>query len=503
MSDYHQPSYEADPLQGHQAPAGGEGYGEYADEPVYGDQGAYEEPVYGDQGAYAEDVAYGDTGGYSEEVAYGDDGTYAYGDQGAYSEDVAYGDAGAYQDEAAPADAGPYDYGEGDGQEAYAAPGYDDAEDEAVDGYEDEDQPPVRPRPDRKKLLIGSAVGLALIGMMGAGGYFFLLAPQGEGASFDLGGILRMIPFLSPQESEETRAANQANVMAVKKAIDMFAKKNGCLPISAEEVESQLRSMGWELSNPYNLEAPITLEYAEVPTAPGAVAFVQAGDGYTVRVGDVEGAPLALEGEEYVVRGKAPAIASQPPMATPQGKRPAAGQKPPAAKPVQTAAQAPTATPVPAEPEPAVEFEDQPVPAATPRPTATPARMSPAKRQERNREFDHWRNRGIALVYEQRTAEAVVAFKKALAIRPGDATATRWLKTIQGVIDEHAASEKAKYKAQSLQLKPQPHHAPALPPDPVRAAEEDTRDLIEQLKQRAADRPRPEGAPDLTAPRLE
>ncbi|MFP5501168.1 MAG: hypothetical protein ACLGIN_01675 [Candidatus Sericytochromatia bacterium] len=495
MSDYPQPSYEADPLQGHQAPAGGEGYG---DEAVYGDYGTYEEPAYGDQGAYAEDVAYGDGGSYTEDVAYGDQGAYgedvAYGDQGAYAEDVAYGDAGAYGEETSFAD-------------GYQAEAYDEPAETFDQDYAEEDddleeaQAPLKPRPDRKKLLIGSAVGLALIGMMGAGGYFFLLAPQEEGASFDLGGIMRMIPFLSPQESEETRAANQANVMAVKKAIDMFAKKNGRLPISAEEVEAQLRSTGWELSNPYNLEAPITLEYAEVPTAPGAVAFVQAGDGYTVRVGDVEGAPLALEGEEYVVRGQAPAIASQPPMAPPQGKRPAAA-KPPAATPVQTAAKPPAATPAPAEPEPEeAAFEDEPAPA--PKPTATPARMSPAQRQERNREFDHWRNRGIALVYEQRTAEAVVAFKKALAIRPGDATATRWLKTIQGVIDEHAASEKAKYKAQSLQLKPQPHHAPALPPDPVRAAEEDTRDLLEQLKRRAAERPRPEGAPDLPAPRLE
>jgi hypothetical protein len=83
----------------------------------------------------------------------------------------------------------------------------------------------------------------------------------------------------------------------------------------------------------------------------------------------------------------------------------------------------------------------------------------------RNQEFDRWRSRGIALVYEQRTSESIAAFKRALALRPGDPSVTRWLSTIQGVIDKHTSEERDRYekeKAEALKL-----NAP--PPVPVRA----------------------------------
>jgi hypothetical protein len=88
----------------------------------------------------------------------------------------------------------------------------------------------------------------------------------------------------------------------------------------------------------------------------------------------------------------------------------------------------------------------------------------------RNQEFDRWRSRGIALVYEARTAESIAAFKRALSLRPGDPSVTRWLQTIQGAIDKHNAAEfdrvnkereSAAENAQSLSGAP-----PVVPPTP-------------------------------------
>jgi hypothetical protein len=91
--------------------------------------------------------------------------------------------------------------------------------------------------------------------------------------------------------------------------------------------------------------------------------------------------------------------------------------------------------------------------------------LPPQVVQRRNQEFDRWRSRGIALVYEQRTAESIAAFKRALALRPGDPSVTRWLGTIQGVIDKHNNEERERFekeKAEALQKM-------IPPPEPVRA----------------------------------
>ena len=107
----------------------------------------------------------------------------------------------------------------------------------------------------------------------------------------------------------------------------------------------------------------------------------------------------------------------------------------------------------------------------------------------RNQEFDRWRSRGIALVYEQRTAESIAAFKRALALRPGDPSVTRWLSTIQGVIDKHNTEERERFekeKMDALKLNAPPPTPPAiggpLSAPPARAPKEDASEMYKELK---------------------
>ena len=496
MSEYHDPTYQE------AYPAGADAHG---GEAVYGDDGV----AYGDDG-----VAYGDEG-----AAYGDDGP-AYGDEG-----PAYGDQGPSgygSDYDQAADYDPYS----DPDQLYADDGVDPYADEFAP--EDEQAAPAAKgarssaggaKP--KKPLILAAVGLALVGALGAGGYFLMVAPSGgEGGEaspgFDLSSLTRMIPFLGAKDSEETIAASQANLMAVKRAIDTYARENGKLPSTTSAIESQLERLGVELASPYDAAQPVAIELGEAPTAAGVIVYTPKGKSYELRAGDAGGQSLKDGETELIIGGAVPAGA--------KGKKPVPVAAAGGAKPGKKPAAAPTPTPTnppgvgpddegyipqpsdaapaaPAAPPAAgtaiVPGPPPPVAVTTPPPIATPSLTPVAVLRKRNQEFDRLRNEGIGLLYQKRTAEAIVAFRRALLIKPNDVTVRRWLETIQGVVDKHTLDTAARMRKERSELL-QKARMVAPPPAPVPDAQRrqtEAMKLLDELKD--------ESAPDLAAPKLE
>jgi tetratricopeptide (TPR) repeat protein len=151
---------------------------------------------------------------------------------------------------------------------------------------------------------------------------------------------------------------------------------------------------------------------------------------------------------------------------------------------------------------------------ASAKPEAAGKVVPPEVIVRRNQEFDRWRSRGIALVYEQRTAESIAAFKRALALRPGDPSVTRWLATIQGVIDKHTNEERERFDKERAEASKQnvpaampvrydtPPGGPPNPPSvPSRANElpgatDEARKMYEELK-------RQDKVPLLAPPKLD
>ncbi|MNS54068.1 hypothetical protein D3C72_868480 [compost metagenome] len=485
--------------------SGDDAYAQGYDQAAYGDQGAYDQQAYGDEGAY-DQQAYGDQGGY-DQAAYADQGTY---DQAGY-EQTGY-DQGGYDQGYAT------DYSQGYDEQGYEAEaGYDEA---AEDEEEGEEAP--ASAPNKRKLILAAVGGLGVLAILGMGSFMLLNQggeEGGEGPGFDLGSITKMIPFLGPKDSEETLMANQDNATAVKLAIDAYARTHGKLPPTSAAVTAQLRTMKRDLTNPYKPEEPLTVETGSEPTAPGAIAYALQGKAYTLTVGDITGQPLTVDGQLFEVTGRLPKNVS-PAAATAAAGKPAPakpGAKPaakPGAKPVQTAAApdeapVPEATPAPVANantggKPAAKKQDQLEEFIAARASAKPETagkvVPPEVIVRRNQEFDRWRSRGIALVYEQRTAESIAAFKRALALRPGDPSVTRWLSTIQGVIDKHTSEERERYdkeRAEALKQNVPPampvrfDRSPGGPPNPpsvpsrrdeLPGATDDARKMYEELK---------------------
>lgn len=517
MSEYTDPSYQEATSAGAYARGGDAAYGDEG--PAYGDEG----PAYGDEGP-----------------AYGDEGP-AYGDHGAYQEDVAYGDAGAYGDHGQVSYGNEYDQAAeydpyADPDQLYADDDGGIYADETADPYAPEEAAAPAKKGKKapkvggksKKPLILAAVGLALVGALGAGGYFLFMAPSSEGgeagSGFDLSSLTKMIPFLGPKDSEETLATNQANLMAVKRAVDTYIKENGKLPSTSSAIETQMEKIGVELSHPYDPNLPVPIELGEAPTGPGVIAYTPKGKSYELRVGDVAGKAV-MEGEsEMVLNGDLKGGG----RATPMAAKPAGGAKPtpasaapdeegwqtPAsAKPGQM--QMPTQTRPPGmgpDDEDYIETADPPeggetgsttaqatpppaapLPKATPTPPPTPL----AVLRKRNQEFDKLRNQGIGLLYEKRTAEAIVAFRRALLIKPNDPTVRRWLETIQGVVDKHTYEEAQRLKKDRAELL-QRARMVAPPPAPVPDAQRREHEAMKLLDELKEDR-----APALAAPKLE
>ncbi|MEB3198788.1 MAG: hypothetical protein VKP62_16465, partial [Candidatus Sericytochromatia bacterium] len=61
---------------------------------------------------------------------------------------------------------------------------------------------------------------------------------------------------------------------------------------------------------------------------------------------------------------------------------------------------------------------------------------------QRNREFDKLRLRGIALVYEHRSTEALACFREALQIRPGDPAVMAWLERLEVAVTQTIVNER-------------------------------------------------------------
>lgn len=451
--------------------------GEHADA-----HAAYEDVAYGDEGPshYAEDVAYGDEGpsGYSDDVAYGDEGPHGYVD------DVAYGDEGAHG------------HAENAGAAAAAAPRR--RKGKKGKGKARSKRGKARGKagagdPKRRRMLLIGGLGLAIMGLLGASGYYVLAMSQGAGQpGFDVGSLMRMLPF-GAKDTDATIASDQNNLTQVRAAVEAFAREHGQLPGTAEAIAHQLALMHQALKNPYQANGTPHITLGSDPGAPGAIAYALTHRGYTLQVGDANGKPLAVSGVPVVMMGlapkapmaQAPKVAATAPHPAPHPTESTAGETPtPAGKlpvkmpsapadeapvpPAPDVAQAPAPKTRPSRPEPEARAAPsaashrgtprQSAPqGAAPLPMATPTPPSPyvgprSPVVQRNQRFDHWRIEGITLVREQKTKESLDAFKRALALRPDDATVQRWVGVIQDVIDKHTAEEKAKYEQAKAEM---------------------------------------------------
>jgi hypothetical protein len=518
-----------------------------SDHHSYGDDG----PAYGDDGP-----AYGDDG-----PAYGDDGP-AYGDHGpsygaaAYDDDITYGDEG-------PIGEGQPAYEEEPG--GYAEDGY------AQEGYEqapaEEAAPTRRPRlpqgPGAKKLAL---IGAAVLGLAGVGGAGYMLF-AGDG---DPMAMLRGLPvvgdlvpapeakappakdgkpaaeppkeaaggsFLAPLWALLPGGGDSADVVAqasddlamVQAAIAAYQDEHHGLPAGPEAIKEQLRALGSTPMDPFNPTAPLVIVKGDQPGAAGAMAYALTKGGYQLRIGDKAGQPLKIKGVELVLEGTGDAVA---------------GGDEPSKKPVAKASAEPAATvaalPSPKESDAAKGIDKlggvipSALPSAGPPPSPPAviadngqaplpdASLSPRQvfelRVKRNREFDFWRIRGITLIYSKRTAEALDAFKKALAIRPNDESVTQWVNAINDVIDKRDKDAKEAYeKERETKLKevsqragstaayvpppppPPPVQRPSRPSTPKQTAgggPEDAAKMLEELKK--ADK-----VPMLAPPKLD
>lgn len=514
----------------------------------------------------------------SDDYSYGDDGP-AYGDDGpAYGDDgPAYGDEGpsygaaAYDDEIAYGDGGPV----GEGQPAYEEEPGGYAEDGyAQEGYDQAGQEEAAPAsrlprlpggPGAKKLaLIGAAV-LGLAGVGGAG--YMLFAGDGDPLAMlrglpvvgDLlpapeakappakdgkpaveppkeaggGGFLAPLWALIPGGGESNEALAQASddLAMVQAAISAYEEEHHGLPPGPEAIKEKLKELGSTPMDPFNQNAPLVIVKGDQPGAAGAMAYALTKGGYQLRVGDKAGQPMKIKGVELVLEGTGEAVAG--------ADEPASGSKKPIAKASAEPAASVAALPSPKESGSAKGIDKlggvipSALPSAGPPPSPPAviadngqaplpdASLSPRQvfelRVKRNREFDFWRIRGITLIYSKRTAEALDAFKKALAIRPNDESVTQWVNAINDVIDKRDRDAKEAYeKERETRLKEVSQRAgssasyvpPPPPPPPVQrpsrpstpkqtgGGPEDAAKMLEELKK--ADK-----VPMLAPPKLD
>jgi hypothetical protein len=512
----------------------------YSDDgPAYGDDG----PAYGDNGP-----AYGDNGPIGEGYAYSDEVTY--GDEGASYQDGAYYDDGGqgYADQ--PGDTPPLEGPD------YAA----EAEPVPVP------VPPVKPKSKlRLKRIALIAGGLVVVGSLGAAGLFYALAPEGENSPMTL---LRAMPVIgemlggapddagasaaaapaAPAATEEssggpldalygllsfgggdtmeTVAQLEDNVVAVQRAIESYQAERHRLPGTASAIESQLRALNLQLKNPFG-GGKVEIELAKEPSKPAAIAYDLKPGRYELRVGDATGKPLKLGESKTMLVIEGTAVESSDANASPEEPATAAVAASDASAPAAVlpspigatnaagidklgATPSPGATTLPAvgPPAPLPNVADG---GMVPSPSAslTP-QQALAVRRQRNLEFDAWRVKGISLVYSARTQEALVAFNKALEIRPNDESVLQWVVTINGVIDKTKSEAQAKYdEEREARLKenervrsewrknvPPPAAYVPPPPRPIRDDRDDAAKMLEELKK--ADK-----VPLLAPPKLE
>ncbi|HEY9721023.1 MAG TPA: hypothetical protein V6D47_03365, partial [Oscillatoriaceae cyanobacterium] len=199
--------------------------------------------------AYSDDVAYGDEGpgGYSDDVAYGDEGPSGY------SDDVAYGDAGpsGYHEDVAYGDAGPSGYQSDAHGDAHAAPARRKRKGKAkskgkgkVRGKGNAKGAKTAGNPKGRRMLLIGGLGLALMGLLGASGYYMLAMSQGDGQpGFDIGSLMHMLPLGGPKDTDATISSDQDNLATVRAAVEAYTIAHHQLPSTGDAIARQLADM--------------------------------------------------------------------------------------------------------------------------------------------------------------------------------------------------------------------------------------------------------------------
>jgi hypothetical protein len=250
---------------------------------------------------------------------------------------------------------------------------------------------------------------------------------------FEVAALLESLPFFG--ESSKMVAAHKMNCAAVEQALRSYVAERQKLPPSPNAIELHLFKLDLDPRNPYDPTEPLVIVFNETPKRPGTVAVSFGRSNYTIRVAGRAGRPLAERNKEYALRGDLAALA--PTLATAYTTTPDGRDGSITPWPAGVPWVAPLLVPqtrLGASPQPAASGA---LTAVAPTPAPTPSydlrRVANNDITLRNREVDKWRLRGISLVYERRTAEAVECFRQALALKPGDPAVLAWLQRVQAI----------------------------------------------------------------------
>ncbi|MEB3330330.1 MAG: hypothetical protein VKQ33_13985 [Candidatus Sericytochromatia bacterium] len=254
---------------------------------------------------------------------------------------------------------------------------------------------------------------------------------------FEVAALLESLPFFG--ESSKMIAAHKMNCAAVEQALRSYVAERQKLPPSPNAIELHLFKLDLDPRNPYDPTEPLVIVFNEAPKRPGTVAVSFGRSSYTIRVAGRAGRPMTERNKEYALRGDLATLAPMLATAyttTPDG-RDGAITPWPAGVPWVAPLLVPQAR-LGKPPRPAAQAAASGTLAAlAPTPAPTPSydlkRVANNDVTLRNREVDKWRLRGISLVYERRTAEAVECFRQALALKPGDPAVLAWLQRVQVV----------------------------------------------------------------------
>jgi hypothetical protein len=258
---------------------------------------------------------------------------------------------------------------------------------------------------------------------------------------FELASVLESLPFFG--ESSKMVAAHKMNCAAVEQALRSYVAERQKLPPSPNAIELHLFKLDLDPRNPYDPTEPLVIVFNETPKRPGTVAVSFGRSNYTIRVAGRAGRPLAERNKEYALRGDLAALA--PSLATAYTTTPDGRDGSITPWPAGVPWVAPLLVPqtrLGNQPQPAAQaVASGALTALAPTPAPTPSydlrRVANNDITLRNREVDKWRLRGISLVYERRTAEAVECFRQALALKPGDPAVLAWLQRVQAVSGQH------------------------------------------------------------------
>lgn len=457
-------------------------------EPAYAEpQPAIDEQDYGEQPVFDENATYGEPLGFDEQTTYGDqapaDAQPSYGEQPSYDHQPAYADEQVYGDEPLADEAvRGYETLEAEFEAAGEAepsaeewdplgePGlWDDGAADASAEAAPEPEPtgktkpakgpkaPPGPGAAKVKQLAIAASSLALLGTMSAGGWY--LATDGGEQPLPGLGLSFVTSFFGPSESAEVVAALKENATIVRQAVDAHMKEKGKLPKSQGQVLEAVTKIDKTRRNPFYPDEPMLIVLGAKPYDPGVVAVEVVDDRYIVRVGGADGKPFKMGEKEFQLTGGLGDVVAARPSSSPEfptaANSPGTTTKPSASPAVAATVAPPVMGAVPYPPSvPLVLLAGAPgAPTMSGGPAVIVVPIPDAsvdiagnvtenvKHIQRNRAFDTYRLRGIALVYEARTSEAIRAFRQALAIKPDDPAVKAWLASVEEAIAKKESSK--------------------------------------------------------------